>query len=220
MTFEDALSAIPVFPLPHVVLFPDAALPLHIFEPRYREMVRDSLESDRTIGLAMLKEGRTSDEGASPIHAIGGAGEILDSERLEDGRYNILVRGSFRYRILGEDSEPGTAYRVANVEPLESLPFATDEEAARVAELARSLFAVLQPEVELPPLPEGEIEPERLASELALRLRYEPTELQGLLETNSLPSRFTTLLARMIEWQKKVDFLSPYRPPDLDVTKN
>jgi Lon protease-like protein len=211
---------LPLFPLPGVVLFPDTLLPLHIFEPRYKEMVRDSLESDRTIGLAMLKEGRTSDEGASPIHAIGGAGEIMDSERLEDGRYNILVRGRFRYRILGEESPPNAAYRVAKVEPLESLPFATDEEAARVAELARSLFAVLQPEIELPPLPEGDLDPERLASELALRLRYEPAELQGLLETNSLPSRFTTLLARMIEWQKKVDFLSPYRPPDLDVTRN
>jgi hypothetical protein len=109
---------------------------------------------------------------------------------------------------------------VAQVEPLESLPFATDEEAARVAELARNIFAVLQPEVELPPLPDGELVPERLASELALRLRYEPSELQGLLETNSLPSRFTALLARMIEWQKKVEFLQPYRPPDLDVTRN
>lgn len=211
---------IPLFPLPSVVLLPETLLPLHVFEPRYRAMVEDALASDRTIGLAMLKEGRTSDEGGSPIHAVGGAGEILDSERLDDGRYNILVQGSFRYRILEEESPSTTAYRIARVEELESLPFASPEEAARVSDLAKKLFAVLQPEVELPPLPDEVLAPERLASELALRLRYEPAELQKILETNSLPSRFTTLVARMIDWQKRIELLEPFRPPDLDVTRN
>jgi Lon protease-like protein len=210
---------IPLFPLPSVVLLPETLLPLHVFEPRYRAMVEDALDSDRTIGLAMLKEGRTSDEGGSPVHSVGGAGEILDSERLDDGRFNILVRGQFRYRNL-EEELTSSAYRVARVEELESLPFASPEEAARITELARRLFAVLQPEIDLPPLPEGSLVPERLASELALRLRYEPAGLQAILETNSLASRFTTLVARMIDWQKRVEFLEAFRPPDLDVTRN
>jgi hypothetical protein len=52
------------------------------------------------------------------------------------------------------------------------------------------------------------------------RLRYEPAGLQAILETNSLASRFTTLVARMIDWQKRVEFLEAFRPPDLDVTRN
>jgi len=210
---------IPLFPLPSVVLLPETLLPLHVFEPRYRAMVEDALDSDRTIGLAMLKDGRTSDEGSSPVHSVGGAGEILDSERLDDGRFNILVRGQFRYRIL-EEELTASAYRVARVEQLESLPFASPEEAARITELATKLFAMLQPEIDLPPLPEGSLAPERLASELALRLRYEPADLQAILETNSMPSRFTALVARMIDWQKRVELLEAFRPPDLDVTRN
>jgi uncharacterized protein len=210
---------IPLFPLPSVVLLPETLLPLHVFEPRYRAMVEDALASDRTIGLAMLREGRTSDEGASPIHTVGGAGEILDSERLDDGRFNIVVRGLFRYRILEERLTP-SAYRVARVEQLESVPFASAEEAGRMTDLAGKLFAVLQPEIELPPLPDGVLAPERLASELALRLRYEPAELQTILETDSLPARFATLVARMVDWQKRMEFLESWRPTELDVTRN
>lgn len=228
---------LPLFPLPGVVLLPETMLPLHIFEPRYRRMVEDALASDRTIGMAMLKPGFVSDDGGSPVHAIGGAGEIMESEKLEDGRYNILVQGRFRYRILDEERWPpaggpgdvrasasrsGSApsYRVARVEQLESLPFSSVEEAVRISTLATKLFEILQPEIELPPLPEERLAPERLASELALRLRYEPSELQRILETNSIPSRFTTLVARMIEWQKRIEFLAPFRPGELDVTRN
>jgi len=210
---------LPLFPLPSVVLLPGTLLPLHIFEPRYREMVEDALVSDRTIGLAMLKEGRMSDEGASPVWSVGGAGEIFESEKLDDGRFNILVRGTFRYRILGED-ESEKSYRRARVEELESIPFPSAGEAKRITGLARNLFGVVAGEIDLPPLPEEDMEPERLASELALRLRYEAAELQGILETDALPSRFSTLIARMIEWQKKIEFLEPYRPADLDITKN
>jgi Lon protease-like protein len=214
---------IPLFPLPSVVLLPETLLPLHVFEARYRAMVEDALATDRTIGLAMLRDGRASDEGASPIHPIGGAGEIVESERLEDGRFNILVQGRFRYRILGEE-KTASAYRVARVEELESVPFASSEEAARMTDLARKLFDVVRAEIDLPPLPQAqadaELTPERLASELALRLRYEPAELQAMLETNSLPARFATLVSRLIDWQRRIQLLEPFRPSELDVTRN
>ena len=120
---------IPLFPLPGVVLLPGTILPLHIFEARYRAMVADALEGDRTIGMAMLKPGA---EGPEPprIHAVGGAGEIIESEQLEDGRYNILLEGRFRYRVL-EEARPDP-YRVARVEEIRSVPFPQPEERDRV----------------------------------------------------------------------------------------
>jgi Lon protease-like protein len=181
-------------------------------------MVEDALAGDRTIGMAMLKAGLEADEGDSPIHAIGGAGEILESERLDDGRFNILLEGKFRYRVIEES--PPNPYRVARVEPIASMPFSNTDEESRICELAAKIFAVVRPEVDLPPLPEGELPPERLASEIALRLRYAPPELQAILETNSLPARFATLIGRMMEWQKRIEFLSPFRPPDLDARRN
>lgn len=210
---------IPLFPLPGVVLLPETLLPLHIFEPRYREMVADALAGGRTLGLAMLKPGVSVDAGASPVYPVGGAGDIVDSERLEDGRYNILVRGRFRYRILSEET-PAASYRIARVEEIASIPFPAEEEASRASRLATGLFELLGPQIGLPPLPEEELSPERLASEIALRLRYEPRELQAILETNSLPARFTTLFARMTEWQKRIELLEPYRPKELDATRN
>lgn len=211
---------IPLFPLPGVVLLPGTLLPLHIFEPRYRAMVADALAGDRTIGMAMLKAGADADSGRSPVHAIGGAGEIIESEELEDGRYNILLEGKFRYRILDETESPGSPYRMARVEPLPSHPFDTDSEAAQISELARRTFEVVRPEVDLPPLPEEDVTPERLASEIALRLRYSPQELQAILETNSISSRFGVLIGRMLEWEKRIEFLAPFRPSEIDATRN
>ena len=69
-------------------------------------------------------------------------------------------------------------------------------------------------------VPEGALTPERLASELALRLRYTPEELQALLETDALSIRFGTLVGRMLEWQRRIQFLAPFRASEMDVTKN
>lgn len=209
---------IPLFPLPGVVLLPGTLLPLHIFEPRYREMVADALAGDRTIGMAMLKAGADIDEGDSPIFSIGGAGEIVDSEELPDGRYNILLEGRFRFRVLAES--PPSPYRVAEVQTIESLPFATPDESARVADLAKTLYGAISSEIELSPLADEDADAEKLASEIAIRLRYRPEELQALLETDSLPSRYAGLIGRMLEWQKRIQFLGPFRPGEIDGRRN
>ena len=108
---------IPVFPLPNVVLFPNVFLPLHIFEPRYREMVADSLAGDRIIGMVLLRPGwEPNYEGRPPVYSIGCAGLITFSEQHSDGRYNIVLRGLEKFRITGEDHS--RSYRVAEVEPL------------------------------------------------------------------------------------------------------
>src|SRR6186997_85611 len=99
---------LPLFPLPNVVLFPNVFLPLHIFEPRYREMVADALASDRMIGMVLLRPGWDR-----------------EYERLPDGRYNIVLRGMERFRVVEEDH--ALSYRRAVVEPLRDDPVdATD----------------------------------------------------------------------------------------------
>src|SRR5512132_186939 len=90
---------IPIFPLPTVVLFPNVFLPLHIFEPRYREMVGDALAGDRIIGMVLLREGWQKDyEGRPPVYPVGCAGLITFCEPHADGRYNIALRGMEKFR--------------------------------------------------------------------------------------------------------------------------
>jgi len=209
---------IPLFPLPEVVLLPGTLLPLHIFEPRYRALVADALDADRTIGMTMLKPGADASAAAPPIHRVGTAGEIVDSELLPDGRYNILLEARFRFRVLDEEL-PGP-YRVARVEEMATASFREPAEQERLIESAVGLFADVAGELDLPPLPSEAISPERLASEIALRLRYAPPELQALLETDSLPTRFETLRGRLLEWKSRLQFLAPFRPTDLDPRRN
>src|SRR5438045_3723213 len=110
-------ASIPLFPLPNVVLFPNVFLPLHIFEPRYREMVADALAGDRLIGMVLLRPGWERDyEGRPPIYPIGCSGLLTHNERLPDGRYNIVLRGIERFRIIEEDH--ARSYRRAAIEPL------------------------------------------------------------------------------------------------------
>jgi Lon protease-like protein len=212
------IRRIPLFPLPGVVLLPGTILPLHIFEPRYRAMVATALAGARTIGMAMLKPGSAAESEAPEIYRIGGAGEIIESEELPDGRYNILLEARFRFRVLGED--PGEPYRVGRVEEVASVPFSDPAEQARTLSAVAGLFGSLAPELGLPPLPRETLPPERLCSEIALRLRYTPPELQALLETDSLRARFDLLAGRLREWHGRLRFLAPFRPRELDPRRN
>ena len=77
---------IPIFPLPEVVFFPETVLPLHVFEPRYRQMIADCLAGDRWLAVAMLRAGWEKDyQGRPPVHGVAGAGEIIQAEMLADG---------------------------------------------------------------------------------------------------------------------------------------
>src|ERR1051325_1476612 len=114
--------SIPLFPLPNVVLFPNVFLPLHIFEPRYRQMVADALAGDRLIGITLLLPGYGADyEGRPSIYGIGCAGVITHSQPLADGRYDIVLRGIEKFRVRSEDqSKP---YRIGNIAAIdESIP--------------------------------------------------------------------------------------------------
>jgi uncharacterized protein len=108
---------IPIFPLPEVVFFPETVLPLHVFEDRYRQMIADCLAEDRWLAVAMLRPGWERDyQGRPPVHAVAGAGEIIQAEVVADGRYNVLLDGRCRLRILAEEPPGGRAYRVVRAE--------------------------------------------------------------------------------------------------------
>jgi Lon protease-like protein len=109
------VDELPLFPL-NTVLFPGAALALHIFEARYREMVARCLETRSPFGVALIRRGREVGEHAEP-HAIGTTALITRSNRLDDGRYEILAEGKQRFRILSRD-QTTHSYQVGRVEIL------------------------------------------------------------------------------------------------------
>jgi Lon protease-like protein len=111
-------GSVRLFPLPNVVLLPGVMLPLHIFEPRYRQMTADALATDRLIAMVLSKSG-PGEQHLEPaaIHSIACLGKVIAEQRLEDGRYHILLRGLSRARILSEISH-AKLYRSARVELL------------------------------------------------------------------------------------------------------
>jgi Lon protease-like protein len=118
-----------LFPLPNLVLFPHAMQPLHIFEPRYRQMTSDALEGDRLIAMVLPLPGWEKDYAGSPaIHRVACLGQIVAEHPLEDGRFNLLLRGVQRIRI-DEEFLAKKLYRTARCTPLQETPIA-DAEAA------------------------------------------------------------------------------------------
>jgi len=101
---------VPIFPLAGAILFPRSQLPLHIFEPRYREMVRDVMEGPGRIGMI---QPNGPDE--HQLYQVGCVGDLVGIEEMEDGRFNIVLHGSARFRLLNE-ADLGTAYRNADVD--------------------------------------------------------------------------------------------------------
>ena len=103
---------VPLFPLAGAILFPRSQLPLHIFEPRYRDMVRDALDGGGRIGMIQPV---STDEDNPRLYRVGCIGEIVGVEELEDGRFNIVLHGSNRFRLLAE-TDLGTDYRNADID--------------------------------------------------------------------------------------------------------
>jgi len=187
---------IPIFPLPNVVLFPNVFLPLHIFEPRYRKMVDEALSGDRIIGMVLLRPGWESDyEGRPPVYPIGCAGVITHAERLPDGRFNIVLRGMEKFRVVGEDTS--RSFRLAHVTAMpESL---SDTVRAEIRSERRRLEALLVPQsddakdardTKVP----TSMPDEDLVNALAQYLEFEPVEKQALLEREGLLERCRSLI--------------------------
>lgn len=136
----DFRSPIPVFPLPQCLLFPHLVVPLHIFEPRYRQMTFEALDRHGVLAMALF-EGeawRKDYEGRPPIRPMVCVGAILHHEKLSDGTYNLMVHGVCRARVIRE--VPGGAYRTAILEPSE-IDVASEEAVAEIGGRLELLLA-------------------------------------------------------------------------------
>jgi Lon protease-like protein len=184
-------KVIPLFPLPNVVLFPQMPLPLHVFEPRYRQLVSDAEGGSRIIGISLLGPGWEADyQGRPALYDVGCAGTLEQCDPLETGRYNILLRGVTRFRIVEEHA--GQPYRLATVEPLADdagQPDALD--AARKRIMAAIGKAADGPTVLVL---KSELPHEIFVNALCQSLPLTPVERQSLLTCDSLLSRYERLL--------------------------
>lgn len=103
----------PLFPLAGAILFPRSQLPLHIFEPRYREMVRDAIDGSGRI--AMIQPHRLDDDNQAALYNVGCVGDIVGVEELDDGRFNIVLLGTNRFRLVDEPTVDA-AYRCGELD--------------------------------------------------------------------------------------------------------
>jgi len=191
---------LPLFPL-HVVLFPGRPLPLHVFEPRYRELLDECLAGDRRFGVIAIRYGRT-EQGGADVYDVGTVAEIVRVERLDDGRSNIVTRGAERFRIrrLLRDA----SYLRAEVDMLDEQP--ADPTVAPLVAALRS-----QLELYLRAIGAGEqlagrlpSKPAALAWLAACAAELHLSEQQQLLEIDSLTER---LRATMIFLRREQSLL-------------
>lgn len=210
---------IPVFPLSTVVLLPETNLPLHVFEERYRSMLADALKGDRVIGIQLMNTtAPPDDEGRPALFEIGCAAEVVQHEPLEDGRSNILLRGTFRYRIEGE-AATATLYRVAVVEPLEMQPLPAASPGGRSRRDLRRLLAKSVERLadsvgrsQARSLP-SQLSDEGFVNEALTRLGLDAQESYRLLSMNRLGERYAWALDHIASVQRRLDFLEPFRRP-------
>lgn len=190
---------IPIFPLPNVTFFPQTLLPLHVFEPRYRKLTENCLAGDRLMGVSLLKEGWQKDYfGRPPICKIFGVGKIIDSQRLADGCFNIMVEGLYRVRLIQEF--PTDPFRTARVQVLQDPPI--DQKRGQVIDLMKemrertALLARLLPQTREPIQAAWSSHPHPLAiaNQLAASLVVDAYDRQSILEQID-PMRRLQLLA-------------------------
>lgn len=194
------LKRLPIFPLPGVVLFPNALLPLHIFEERYRKMARDTLMSGRHLAVASLKspeDALLSDRPA--VRPVMGVGEIVLAHELPDGRFNVVLRGSTRVHLDAElaTDEP---YRIVSASVRKDLPVGDPAELHDADQVLRALANRLADDVAeggelLRQIVWSQSEPADLADVLAAALIAEPKKRQRLLEMRNVVKRIETVSA-------------------------
>jgi ATP-dependent Lon protease len=185
---------IPLFPLPNLVLFPQVAVPLHIFEERYRLMINRCIDLDEVFGLLLLRED-ADQESESTIHRVGVTARVVQVDRLDDGRMNILCAGENRFRI--EEFTGRTPYWTGIVEFLEDDPEREDalqaafDEVSRLYKQAMELTSQLKeaeiPDVDLPDSALG------LSYMVSYVLDLSAERKQELLETTSTLVRLNAL---------------------------
>jgi len=189
-------KVIPLFPLPNLVFFPRTYVPLHIFEPRYREMVQAAAASHRMVGMVLLKEGWEADyEGVPAIFAMGCVGRMMNVQRLSDGRLNILLQGLRRFEIQHEVG--AESYRQGRIvlkdlfQPHAALPAEIRREIVKVV---AGLIRNREEGLALSAMLKQPIHDDVLVQNLSFALDFTPLEKQFLLESDSLIQQGRRLL--------------------------
>ncbi len=198
---RDIPDIVPVMTLPETVFFPQAVLPLHIFEPRYREMLRDVLEGDRVFAVAALDNTEAGDPVADePPCSVATAGIIRSCQYHKDGTSDLLLQGICRIGMVECVAEH--PYRLMEIRRLPSVPGADD---ATLSSLKRQLMGILKVRSRLGlPLPpelltcfENVSEPDTLVDLVAYSLCPDARFRQSLLETLNTRQRFERMVRRM-----------------------
>jgi uncharacterized protein len=204
-----SLAAVPLFPLPNVVLFPRAVLPLHIFEDRYKAMTADVLAGNRLIAMALLRPGWEKDYYQAPaIEQVVCVGEILSWEQLPDGKYNFLLQGRTRARVISESKWKG--YRVGELTALAESPtleIDLEQQRSRLIDLfSAAPFGALPIARQFRELLNGPIPTEAIADLAAFNLLEDIPMKQKLLEDMDIPHR----IGRIVEELRTVaEHVSP-----------
>ena len=189
---------VPIFPLPGAILFPRAQLPLHIFEDRYRAMVEDALAGAGRIAMV-----QPSEEGDHPaIYKVGCVGELVGIEELDDGRFNIVLMGSNRFRLIAE-ADTGTPYRQADVDIAafddEEPPALSSIQRADVEREARRFGDALGLAVDWEAV--GRLDDEMLVNAIAQVAPFDVGAKQALLEEPTLAGR-AELVVQLMQFQR------------------
>lgn len=197
-----ALERLPIFPLPGVVLLPNTIVPLHIFEPRYCKMTRDCQSGARVLALANIAGDAASDESPPRVLPIVGVGLLARVDPLPDGRFNIMVRGVLRARIV-EELRSGEPYRLVRAEVMAEEPVLPGSAAHLQAdELRRLVFALCSARPgdgsnQLAQLVARAKEPGELADIVAGSLLEGANERQAVLEAPLLSRRLDLAAQRV-----------------------
>ncbi|MGH7819415.1 MAG: LON peptidase substrate-binding domain-containing protein [Candidatus Binatia bacterium] len=186
---------VPLFPLPNVVLFPQVLLPLHIFEPRYRQMVRDAAEAEELIGMMLYRPcGEQPPELQPDIYSIGCAGRVIRKVDLPDGRFNILLQGVREFECREQFFD--RPYRRAMVTWRPAVPAGVRLEGSRRRRLLDKIrvFNAKAAEPELRILEDPTLTDEMLVNLFAFASDIPVAEKQSLLELEHLEVRAERLI--------------------------
>ncbi|HEY2406272.1 MAG TPA: LON peptidase substrate-binding domain-containing protein [Polyangiaceae bacterium] len=200
---EADVRVLPFFPLPDAVLIPGALLPLHVFEPRYREMAHHVLAGDRLLAVARLRPGFELDyQGRPPVYEVCGVGEVVDDTRRSDGRYDIVLKGLARVRIADE-LPPLQTYRTMRAELLgdqaRGEPATAQAWQMQLALLWQKLGPQLPPKLrDLRAFLGNRTEPGVIADRIGAAILADPDDRQRLLEELD-PAERLALLAQHIQ---------------------
>ena len=197
-----ALTRMPLFPLPNVVLFPQASLRLHIFEERYRALTRDILNGERFLAMGLIVENASPSDERPAVEPIAGVGEVVMAHELPDGRFNLVVRGHTRVRI-DEELASDRPYRLVSATVLPDLPVADGGEVRDAEQALRVLIGQLADAIPeggepLRQIVAGLETPEALANVAAAELIADVSVRQRLLETRDVGRRLERVTAEIV----------------------